>query len=209
MSRLPRTAVLLSMLPVLLGACATDPVQRTDQENRPFVVDVDVDTPQLRSLKKEAGVERCRPGEADAQPADGMPDLVLSCLGGGPEVNLSSLDGPLVINLWATWCGPCRDELPYYQQLHEEAGDTVQVLGIDFQDTQPEAALELIRETGVTFPQLTDPAGYVREPFGVRGLPGVVLVDKRGSITSIEFVAIGSYDQLRDLVEKHLGVTLS
>jgi thioredoxin-like negative regulator of GroEL len=46
-------------------------------------------------------------------------------------------------------------------------------------------------------------------PFGVRGLPGVVLVDEQGSITQIEFVAIDSYEQLRDLVEKHLDVSLS
>ncbi len=209
MSRPHRTALLLGALPLLLGACATDPVERSDQGDQPFAVNVDIDTPQLRAIKKEAGVEPCRPGGAAAAPAEGMPDLVLSCLGGGPDVNLSSLSGPLVLNLWASWCGPCREELPYYQRLHEAAGDTVQVLGIDFQDTQPEAALELIRETGVTFPQLTDPAGDIRMPFGVRGLPGVVLVDEQGSITQIEFVAIDSYEQLRDLVEKHLDVSLS
>lgn len=211
MTRRGGAAALLVVLAGFLTACgseADDPGQPNEPGNGAFAVDVDVNTPQLRRIKKDAGVEPCRPGDA-AAPADGMPDLVLSCLGGGPDVNLSSLTGPLVVNLWAQWCGPCREELPYYQQLHQAAGGKVQVIGIDYQDTQPGAALELLRDTGVTFPQLADPAGEVRVPFEVRrGLPGVVFVDREGVITHIEYVVIGSYDELRDMLEEHLDITL-
>jgi thiol-disulfide isomerase/thioredoxin len=121
-------------------------------------------------------------------------------------VDLSTLRGPMVVNLWAQWCGPCREELPYYQQLHERAGDRVRVLGVDYQDTRPDWALDLLDQTGVTYPSLADPAGELRVPFRVRGLPGVVLVDEAGEVVHVEFLVIESYDQLADLVDEHLGV---
>ncbi len=202
-------ATLAVVLALQTGACTTDPDASTGERNGALGVDVDVDTPELRSLKKQVGVATCEPGDPDAAPAaGGMPEVVLPCLGGGPDVNLATLRGPLVINLWAQWCGPCREELPYYQQLHERAGDEVGVLGIDYQDTQPAAALELLRETGVTFPQLADPAAAIRVPFRVRGLPGVVFVDRDGAVTHTEYVVVRSYAQLRDLVQEHLDVTV-
>ena len=76
---------------------------------------VDVDTPQLRALKADAGVAACRPGSGQGQ----LPELTLPCLGGGRSVDLSTLQGPLVVNLFAQWCGPCRQELPYYEALHQ------------------------------------------------------------------------------------------
>lgn len=208
MTRLRIALAASVVLPLALTACAGD----TDMSDRPdpaaFAVDVDVDSPALRALKKDAGVETCEEGASALPVPDGLPDIVLPCLGGGPDVNLSSLRGPMVVNLWAQWCGPCRDELPYYQRLHERAGDTVRVLGIDYLDTQPRRALELVRETGVTFPLLADPAGQIRAPFRVRGLPGVVFVDGGGSVVHVEYTVIGSYAQLRGLVREHLGITV-
>jgi thiol-disulfide isomerase/thioredoxin len=174
-------------------------------------VAVDVDTPELRTLKQQAGVEGCE-GLAGGEPGsagdDGLPAVTLPCLGGGPDVDLSTLRGPLVVNLWAQWCGPCRAELPYYQRLHEQGDGQVDVVGVDYQDTQPAAALELVAETGVTYPLLADPAARLRVPFRVRGLPAIVLVDERGVVVHSEFVAIRSYDQLADLVREHLDVRL-
>jgi thiol-disulfide isomerase/thioredoxin len=139
-----------------------------------------------------------------------MPEITLPCLGGGPDVDLSRLRGPLVVNLFAQWCGPCREELPFYEQLHE-AGK-VAVLGIDYLDTQPAGALELADATGVTYPLLADPGGLLRAPFRVRGLPGVLFVDAQGRITNDggrpTFTVIRSYDELTALVREHLGVRL-
>ena len=201
------------VLPLLLAGCSGAPddtgSSAATRSNAMFAVDVDVDTPTLRELKKRAEVEPCPAGTTPADPVeDGLPDLVLPCLGGGPDVNLASLRGPLVLNLWAQWCGPCREELPYYQRLHEEAGGELSVIGIDWQDTQPKAALELVEESGVTYPLLADPAAATEVPFRVRGLPGVVLVDADGQVQHIEYVVIRSYEQLRDLVREHLDVAL-
>lgn len=203
--RLPRAAAILCGL--LLGLAATGCTSGSAGTGGGTVTahsNVDVDTPQLRSLKRHAGVEPCRPGSSDNQ----LPGTTLRCLGGGPDVRLSRLRGPLVINLFAQWCGPCRSEMPYYQQLHEKAAGRVGVLGIDYLDTRPDLALRLVRETGVTYPLLADPDGSLRAPFGIRGLPGVVMLRADGSVVKPEFRVVRSYAELRDLVQRGLGVAV-
>ena len=198
-------AALLAGL-LLLTGCTSDP---SPPDGVPKRSDVDLDTPKLREIKTDAGVEPCRPGSGAAVD-DGLPELTLACLGGGKDVELSSLRGPLVINLWASWCTQCRGEMPVLQQFHEEYGDRVPVLGVDWQDVQVEAALELARDTGVTYPLLADPNGDWGDIDGmpVRGLPGLVLVDEDGRIAYRNLEVIESLDELTGLVRDHLGVDL-
>lgn len=166
---------------------------------------VDVDTAALRHQRARAGIEPCRAPHASSD----LPDVTLPCLGGGPAVDLAKLGGPAVINLFAQWCGPCRGELPYYQKLHERAAGKVSVLGIDFLDSQPSLALQLARQTGVTYPLLADPDGRLRGYRGIgRGLPGVMLVDRTGRVTAVQFRVVRSYGELRRLVEQQLHVHL-
>jgi len=166
-------------------------------------VHVDVDTPQLRTLKAQAKVRPCRSGHASTD----LPDVTLPCLGGGPSVRLDSLRGPLVVNLFAQWCGPCRGEMPYYEELHQKGRGTVDVVGVDYLDTRPDKALELVRDTGVTYPLLADPGGQLRADLRIRGLPGVAFVAADGSV-QVEFGVVDSYAELRAMTEKHLAVKL-
>lgn len=200
---------------LLLAACspaASPPAGRTDPSTTGSAAEttgVNVDTPALRAAKNRAGIEECPAVKSGTGAAAGsLPDITLPCLGGGQEVDLSALRGPMVVNLWAQWCGPCRQELPYYQELHRRGGDRVKVLGIDYQDTRPDWAIDLMRQTGVTYPSLADPGGELRVPLRVRGLPGILLLDERGQVVHQEFTVIESYKQLADLVRKHLGVTV-
>ncbi len=165
---------------------------------------VAVDTPALRELKAAAGIEACPRGEAGSE----LPPVTLPCLGGGRDVDLSTLRGPMVVNLFAQWCGPCREELPYYQTLHRKAKGQVAVLGVDYLDTQPAQALALARSSGVTYPLVADPDGRLRTELKIRGLPGIVFVDRSGKVVDVQFRLITSYGQLRDLVRQHLGVRL-
>jgi thiol-disulfide isomerase/thioredoxin len=171
---------------------------------------VDVDTPELARARQAAGIADCEPGRGD--PVDGgLPDVTLPGLGGGPDVDLSRLEGPVVVNLWASWCAPCRKELPFYQAFAEKHGDRVPVLGVDYQDTQPAAALELAADTGVTYPLLADPQGDLdgATPFPrLAGLPFLALVDEHGRVVHRQYVEIESEQQLTDLVEKYLGADL-
>lgn len=170
---------------------------------------VEVDTPELRRLKQRAGVEPCVPGEG--APVDGgLPELELPCLGGGEPVELSALRGPLVVQLWASWCGPCRRELPIFQAFAEAHGDRVPVLGLNTQDQMLSNAFALLEETGATYPQVADPGADLTEVDGlaVRGLPGIALVDADGEVAFRELREIRSLAELEGLVEDELEVRL-
>jgi thiol-disulfide isomerase/thioredoxin len=166
---------------------------------------VDVDTPELRSAKADIGVEPCA---APTGPGSDLPALALSCLGGGREVRLDDISGPAVIQLWASWCVSCPDELPLFQRLRDEHGDRLTVLGIDWQDTQPGRAMALLEETRATMPQLADPGGDLAEHYRLNGLPAILLVDGDGQVT-FRLMRIEDYDQLLGLVEDHTGVPVT
>lgn len=202
-----RILAALLLAAALLTGCTREPPDYPDTV--PPGSNVDVDTPRLRELKSEAGVEPCEPGSGEAVDG-GLPALTLGCLGGGDDVDLSALRGPLVINLWASWCTSCRKEMPVLQDFHEQYADEVPLIGIDWQDVQPEAALELVADSGVTYPLLADPAGEwgVIDGMPVRGLPGIVLIDAAGNVAYRNLEVIESVEELKSLVESELGVTL-
>jgi cytochrome c biogenesis protein CcmG, thiol:disulfide interchange protein DsbE len=168
---------------------------------------VDVAADDLVRLKQQAGIADC-PVSTATHPAtdDTLPDVSLPCLGGGRDVRLAGLEGPLVLNVWASYCAPCREELPVLQQLHEAAGDDLTVLGIDYDDPAPGAALQLAADAGVTFPSVADPGGDVRADLEVIALPQTVFVDAGGSIVATERRQLTSYGQAVELVEQHLGI---
>lgn len=167
---------------------------------------VDVDTAALRRQKRAAGVEAC-PRGANAFTND-LPALLLPCLGGGPYVDLTTLRGPLVVNLWASWCRPCRDEMPHFAELHDKARGAVRVLGVDYSDPSPSGALDLAREAGATYPLVADPDEQLRIPLRVRGLPMVVFVRRDGTVAATQYRVFRSYAELRDAVRRTLGVTV-
>ena len=173
----------------------------------PGAARVDVDTPELQKLKSETAIEECAPGTGTDGP---LPDLTLPCLGGGPDVDLASLRGPLVVNVWGSYCGPCREEMPALQEFYETYGDQVDVVGIDYQDTQPRAALELAKRSGVTYPLVADPGGDINaaDPISViRGVPWFVFVDADGTVTNAAG-GVDSADELATLANEHLGTDL-
>jgi thiol-disulfide isomerase/thioredoxin len=135
--------------------------------------------------------------------ADALPDVTLASLEGGKPLDLGELEGPAVVNLWASWCGPCKRELPQYAAFAKKYAGKVDVVGVDFQETRPAAARELARKSGVTYPLYEDPDGKLRAV----GLPKLILVDKDHRVTYQEYVEVTSLAQLEKLVSKHLGVS--
>ncbi|QBX55145.1 TlpA family protein disulfide reductase [Nocardioides seonyuensis] len=202
---------LLTALLLVLGITACSPEVTDDGVIRVNPPDVTLDSPELREAKERIGMDDCRPGTGE--PVDGgLPALSLPCLGGGPEVELSSLRGPMVINLWASWCGPCRKEMPALEAFHQHHGDRVAVLGIDVNDVNPDKALELAEETGATYPSLADPGGEIFGEeafrFSRRGLPGFVFVAEDGTLSGRALGGVDTEAEVVGLVEEHLGVDL-
>jgi thiol-disulfide isomerase/thioredoxin len=137
-----------------------------------------------------------------------MPSLTLPCFGGGAVVRMAALGRPAVLNLWASWCGPCRAELPLFQQLADAAGDRVEVLGVVTGDTRSAAAAFAADRT-VTFPSVFDGGSLLQRSGTVpTTLPATVFVDAQGRVRHVEAAPIADLSTLEALVRQHLGITV-
>jgi len=206
-----RLVVGVTALLVVLAGCSS-PLDDPDTSDRPTfgssaTGSPDADPTGLAAAKADAGIEDCPASDGDPATSGGLPDLVLDCLGGGSPVELARLTGtPLVLNYWASWCGPCREEMPLLARLDGALGDRVRIIGVDMDDPDPADALELAAASGVTFPLLSDPDSDSKVPLKVVGLPQTVFVDADGRVVATERVPFRSYDDLLEAVTKHLGV---
>ncbi len=127
-------------------------------------------------------VQLAQYGHAAAQPAAVAPDFTLPARDGS-KVRLADLKGQVVmINFWATWCGPCRQEMPLLAQLqdkYEPLGFTL--LGVNVEPDSA-AAVAWLRSVPVQFPVLFDTQNTVATGFGVEGMPSSVFIDRAGKV---------------------------
>lgn len=138
---------------------------------------------------------------------DGLPDLTLPCLGEGPAVRLAGLRGePTVLNLWASWCTPCRDEMPLLADL--AATGKVRVVGIAVQD-DPGPSLSLLTDVDAHYASAQDYSGSTKAALRWVGLPMTIFVDADGVVTRVERGQITSAEQLDTLVSEALGVQVA
>lgn len=146
-------------------------------------------------------------GGAKAPAAEvSLPAVTLPAFDATSEpARLSDLRGPLVINLWAQWCGPCRRDLPLYEQFHV-AHPEVPVLGVNWRESDHAKAVRLLADKGVTYPSVIDADGSVLR--ARVGLPNVLLIDAKGRIAYQGALEITSLAQLEKLVRAHLGLSL-
>ena len=110
------------------------------------------------------------------------PQFAMQLLDGG-EFRLSDHEGrPLVINFWASWCPPCRQESPAFERQWRRYRDTgIQFVGVDIQDDVSDAEA-YVREFGLTFPNGLDPDGKITIDYGVIGLPVTFFVGSSGIV---------------------------
>ena len=156
-----------------------------------------------------ADLAPCPTTSAVSAVANGLPDVTLPCLGTGPQVRLSALRGkPMVINIWASWCGPCRAELPMLARVSKAAGTSVQFLGVDVVDFQPEGALGLLAQQGIHYPSVVDYNKATQLVLRWAGPPMTVFVRADGTIAYTQPGPIQSEDQLRSLIASNLGVSV-
>jgi cytochrome c biogenesis protein CcmG/thiol:disulfide interchange protein DsbE len=138
--------------------------------------------------------------------ARALVDLSLPCLGGGSEVPLRRLTGkPTVLNLWASWCAPCKEELPAFSRLSAAARGKLQVIGVASKDV-PGRSVEYAGQTGLAFPSLQDEPGSLLRSLRRVGLPVTVLLTADGSVADVYQGAPLTDATLRTLVKAKLGV---
>jgi cytochrome c biogenesis protein CcmG/thiol:disulfide interchange protein DsbE len=123
-------------------------------------------------------------GGADLSVGEPVPDRELAALDGGEGGSIADYRGGWVlVNLWASWCEPCRDEAPELERLSRRRPDLT-VLGINVQDNSADAR-RFVREHGLTYPQLRSIGDERSEAFGSTGVPENFLVDPAGKVAVI------------------------
>ena len=176
----------------LLAGCGTGATRAVEANPRP--AEVAPPAPACEELPEDPA----SPGP------DVLPPLRFSCLGPGPDVSLDRLTGrPTLVNLWATWCGPCREEMPLLQEAYARYAQHVRFLGVDTQD-DAEAARWFLADLDVGYPHVVDPDGELLRELGVRGLPVTLAVDENGQVVA-RSVGQLTPEELEDLIDTLLS----
>ncbi len=145
-----------------------------------------------------AGCSSSPESAAPSVPDRSAPDFQLQSLD-GQSVSLSSLRGsPVMINFWASWCGPCRAEMPFIQAVFEDEEWTQQglvILAINIGESSS-TAREFMEDNGLTFTVLLDRDQSVAQNYGVRAIPTTLFIDKNGIIKYREIGAFTSQAEI-------------
>jgi cytochrome c biogenesis protein CcmG/thiol:disulfide interchange protein DsbE len=116
------------------------------------------------------------------------PDFTTQTLDGG-RVRLSQYRGkPVLLNFWATWCAPCKDEMPLIQRASDiYKGQGLVVLAVNYQQTSASSMKAFLRKVGARFTAVFDPAGQIAGEYGVNvGLPVTVFIDRSGVVSFMQ-----------------------
>ena len=145
-------------------------------------------------------ITACGGGGDDASSGIVLPDLELPALdAGGAPLDVEAIRGPAVVNVWATWCQPCRTELPAFQEVATARPD-VRFIGVDSVETGD--AREFLDSLGITYEQYVDDAGRLAEELGAAGLPITVVVDADGAVSTAHLgpMSVDDLEEALDLV---------
>jgi cytochrome c biogenesis protein CcmG, thiol:disulfide interchange protein DsbE len=137
-------------------------------------------------------------------------ELNLKCLDNSGEINFHSIKGPIVVNVWGSWCEGCRDEMPYFIDLYQRAifkSGQIKLLGVDVEESSMVAAKSFIKAYGMSWPHLVDSDGRSKGLFGP-GVPVTWFIDERGEVVGKKIGAYLNNKQLFSQVENAFGVKL-
>ena len=164
--------------------------------------------PSAGSTSAASALQACpEQSSTPARGADLLPALSFPCPGGG-SLDLGRAPGvPTVLNLWGSWCGPCREELPIMQQFADSAAGQVRVMGVISKDGRPQSE-SFAEDAGVTFPSAFDGQGELMSRLGLNALPYTYFLDADGAVVYTQVGPVASVDDLRALAAEHLGVQL-
>jgi len=136
--------------------------------------------------------------------------VLMGCLDGSREINFHQLKGPLLINVWGSWCEGCKQEMPYFVELYQNPlfkNGQIQMLGVNVEEKSKEDAIDYIQKSGMSWPNLEDTSGISKSIFGP-GVPVTWFIDENGKNIETKIGAYTNKKQLFNQVEKAFGVKL-
>jgi len=135
---------------------------------------------------------------------------MIPCLDGAGSFNFHQLKGPMVINVWGSWCEGCKEEMPYFVDLYKtpafESG-RIQLLGINVEESSKVEAIEYIKKSDMSWPHLEDLKGVFKSIFGP-GVPVTWFINEEGEYVATKIGAYTNKAQLFEQVEKAFGIKL-
>jgi thiol-disulfide isomerase/thioredoxin len=131
----------------------------------------------------------------------------LECVDGSPGAIIESLRGPMILNVWGSWCTACLDEMPEFVSFYSKAKGMVQLVGVAVEEASPANSQRFIKENGMTWPNSYDRDSKTRGYFGM-GVPVTLFIDASGVTVFKKIGVIKSVDELTELTEKYLGVKI-
>lgn len=131
---------------------------------------------------------------------------VSECLDGSTGIDVRNIKGPAIINVWGSWCAPCKDEIPYFVEFYETLDPSIQLIGVDVEEASAEDGRTFVIENGITWPNLFDRDGSTDTFFGM-GVPVTWFIGEDGTVLYKKIGVINSADELRELSEKYLGAS--
>jgi len=138
------------------------------------------------SVRQSKTADQTAPGLIAAGNAKNAIDFTLPLAQTGQPLHLSEAAKaqPLVLDFWATWCGPCREELPHLEALSRKYQGKVAFYGVNSSDP-PSNIVAFSRQEGITFPTLSDAKRTVAFLYGVDSIPLLIVVDTNGKVRSV------------------------
>ena len=130
---------------------------------------------------------------------------MLGCLDGSAGTTFESLRGPVVVNVWGSWCPPCVAEIPHFRALF--ATGKVRIVGIDVEEKGIDSGQRFSMALNMRYPIFYDPDGRTKGIFGL-GVPVTWFIDAKGKVVYRQIGTIKTDKQLFDLVTKYLKVKL-
>jgi len=133
--------------------------------------------------------------------------IVLDCLDGTDGASINGIKGPAIINVWGSWCGPCKEEMPLLRSFYEKAQGKLALIGVDVEEASIEDGRKFVENNGITWPNLYDADGKSRAYFGM-GVPVTWFIAADGSVAYKHIGVIKSEKELISMTSKYLGVKL-
>ena len=132
---------------------------------------------------------------------------LLKCLDGKSTINIGDIKGPALVNVWGSWCGPCKEEMPIFVDFYSKYKEKVSLIGISVEEADAQNARDFIKLYGMSWPNLNDPDGSTRATLGM-GVPITLFIDDQGKVTYRKIGVVTTIKELEKDTEKYLGVQL-